>query len=80
MKSFIHVTVNLALSEYIESHIVNADSRLCKCREFLFYYLFQKEMHQLAQGIYNVLNSNRQSSQCSSTTEWFDTRDDALLA
>ena len=50
-------TVNLAFSEYIKSRVMNADSRFRKNPEFLFYYLFQKEMRQLAQGIYNVLNS-----------------------
>ena len=45
--------VNLTFSEYIKSRIINADSS----PEFLFYYLFQKEMRQLAEGIYNVLNS-----------------------
>ena len=49
--------VKLAFSEYIKSRIMNADSRFRKSPEYLFYCLFQKEMRQLAESIYNVLDS-----------------------
>ena len=33
------------------------DSRFCKSAEFIFYYLWQKELRQLSTGIYNVMCS-----------------------
>ena len=50
-------TVNLTFAEYIKSRILNCDSRFRKSPEFIFYYLWQKELRQLSAGIYNVLNS-----------------------
>ena len=49
--------VKLTFSEYLKSRIMNNDSRFCKNPEFIFYYLWQKEMRELSAGIYNVLNS-----------------------
>ena len=45
------------LGEYLNTRIMNNDSRFCKNPEFIFYYLWQKEMRELSAGIYNVLNS-----------------------
>jgi len=36
---------------------MNCNSRFCKNPEFVFYYLWQKEMRELSAGIYNILNS-----------------------
>ena len=44
-------TVRLTFSEYIKSRLMNSDSRLCKNAEFVFYYLWQKEMRELSAGI-----------------------------
>ena len=41
---------------------MNTDSRFCKNLEFVFYYLWQKELHELSSGIYNVLKSSSRKS------------------
>jgi len=50
-------SVKLTFSEYVKSRIMNCDSRFHKNPEFVFYYLWQKEMRELSAGIYNILNS-----------------------
>ena len=50
-------TVKLTFAEYIKSRLMNSDSRFRKSPEFIFYYLWQKELHELSAEIYNVLNS-----------------------
>ena len=52
-------SVKLTFSEYLKSRLTNSDSRFSKNPEFVFFYLFQKEMRELSAGIYNVLNSTR---------------------
>ena len=52
-------SVKLTFSEYLKSRLMNNDSRFRKNPEFVFFYLFQKEMRELSAGIYNVLNSTR---------------------
>ena len=49
--------VRLTFSEYIKSRLMNSDSRFRKNPEFIFFYLWQKEMRELSAGIYNALNS-----------------------
>ena len=49
--------VKLSFSEYIKSRLLNQDSRFRKCPEFVFYYLWQKELRELSSGIYNVLKN-----------------------
>ena len=49
--------VKLTFSEYIKSRLMNSDSRFRKSPEFVFYYLWHKEMRELSAGIYNALNS-----------------------
>ena len=36
---------------------MNSDSRFRKNAEFVFYYLWQRELRELSAGIYNALNS-----------------------
>ena len=47
----------MTFSENIKSRLMNRDSRFRKNLEFIFFYLWQKEMRELSAGIYNVLNS-----------------------
>ena len=47
----------LTFSEYVKSRLLNKDSRFRKNPEFVFYYLWQKELRELSAGIYNVLSS-----------------------
>ena len=55
--------VKLSFSEYLKSKLMNCDSRFRKNPEFVFYYLWQKEMRELSGGIYNVLNSTSRRHQ-----------------
>ena len=50
-------TVKLSFSEYLKSRLMNSDSRFRKNAEFVFYYLWQRELRELSAGIYNALNS-----------------------
>ena len=50
-------SVKLTFSEYIKSRLLNCDSRFCKSPEFIFCYLWQKELRELSAGIYNVMCS-----------------------
>ena len=50
-------SVKLTFSEYIKSRLLNCDSRFRKSPEFIFYYLWQKELRELSAGIYNVICS-----------------------
>ena len=45
-------------SEYIKSRLLNKDSRFRKDPQYVFYLLWQKELRELAAGVYNVLQSN----------------------
>ena len=47
--------VKLTFCEYVKSRILNKDSRFRKNPEFVFYYLWQKELRELSSGIYNIL-------------------------
>ena len=47
--------VNLSHSEYIKSRLLNKDSRFRKDPQYVFYLLWQKEMREIASGVYNVL-------------------------
>ena len=49
----------MSFSEYIKSRLLNQDPHFCKCPEFVFYYLWQKELRELSSGIYNVLKTTR---------------------
>ena len=56
--------VKLTFSEYLKSQLLNNDSRFRKNAEFVFYYLWQKELRELSAGIYNVLNSTNRRNLC----------------
>ena len=45
-------------SEYIKSRLLNKDFRFRKDPQYVFYLLWQKELRELAAGVYNVLQSN----------------------
>ena len=47
----------MTFSEYIQSRLMNNDSRFHNNPEFIIFYLWQKEMRELSAGIYNALNS-----------------------
>ena len=49
--------VRLTFCEYIKSRLLNCDSRFRRSAGFIFYYLWQKELREIAAGIYNVLSS-----------------------
>ena len=44
--------------EYIKSRLLNKDSRFRKDPQYVFYLLWQKELRELAAGVYNVLQAN----------------------
>ena len=56
--------VKLTFSEYLKSRLLNNDSRFRKNAEFVFYYLWQKELRELSARIYNVLNSTSRRNLC----------------
>ena len=49
--------MKLTFCEYVKSRLLNKDSRFHKNLEFVFYYLWQKELRELSSGIYNVLKT-----------------------
>ena len=55
-------SVKLTFSEYLKTRLMNSDSRFRKSPEFVFYYLWQKELRELSSGIYNVLKSSSRRS------------------
>ena len=68
-------------SEYVKSRVLNKDSRFRKDAQYVFYLLWQKEMRQLASGVYNLLKSTRrQSRSVSMLLEQVNTSDKQLEA
>ena len=66
-------------SEYVKSRVLNKDSRFRKDAQYVFYLLWQKEMRQLASGVYNLLKSTRrQSVSVSMLLQQVNTSDDQL--
>ena len=49
-------TVKLSHAEFIKSRLWNVDDRFRKDPQYIFYLLWQKEMREIAAGVYNVLN------------------------
>ena len=49
--------VKLTFSEYIKSCLLNQDARFRKSPEFIFFYLWQKELRELSSGICNVMKT-----------------------
>ena len=51
--------VKISHSEYVKSRLLNKDSRFRKDPQYVFYLLWQKEMRELAAGVYNLLKSSK---------------------
>ena len=51
--------VSLSHSEYVKSRLYNRDSRFRKDSQYVFYLLNQKEMREIAAGVYNLLNKTK---------------------
>ena len=49
--------VKLSHSEYIKSRLWNTDSRFRKDPQYIFYLLWQKEMREIASGVFNLLKT-----------------------
>ena len=47
-------------SEYAKSRLLNKDSRFRKDSQYVFYLLWQKEMREIAAGVYNLMKGTRQ--------------------
>ena len=54
--------VPISPSEFVKSRLLNKDSRFRKDPQYVFYLLWQKEMREIAAGVYNLLRSTRQHS------------------
>ena len=52
--------VPISLSEFGKSHLLNKDSRFRKDPQYVFFLLWQKELRELAAGVYNLLKGRRQ--------------------
>ena len=53
-------SVPISLSEFGKSHFLNKDSRFRKDPQYVFFLLWQKELRELAAGVYNLLKGRRQ--------------------
>ena len=53
--------VKISHSEYVKSRLLNKDSRFRKDPQYVFYLLWQKEMRELAAGVYNLLKSSKRT-------------------
>ena len=54
-----HPREQISHSEYIKSRLLNKDSRFRKDPQYVFYLLWQKELCELASGVYNLLKCTR---------------------
>ena len=52
--------VRISSSEYVKSRLLSSDSRFRKDPQFVFYNLWQKEMRELAAGVYNLMKGIHQ--------------------
>ena len=53
-------SVPISLNEFGKSHLLNKDSRFRKDPQYVFFLLWQKELRELAAGVYNLLKGRRQ--------------------
>ena len=53
--------VKISHSEYVKSRLLNKDSRFRKDPQYVFYLLWQKEMRELAAGVYSLLKSSKRT-------------------
>ena len=65
--------VKLSHSEYVKSRLLNKDSRYRKDPQYVFFLLWQKEMHEISAGVYIRVRWYRQvspkSQQCFSVLQ-----------
>ena len=55
-----HRSVPISASEFAKSRLLNKDSRFRKDCQYVFFLLWQKEMRELAAGVYNLMKGTRQ--------------------
>ena len=55
LASIIHAKKTISFSEFTKSRLMNKDGRFRKDDQYVFYLLWQKEMRELAAGVYNFL-------------------------
>ena len=55
--------VKLDFSKYVKCHLLNKDLVFAQNPEYVFYYLWLKELRELSSGIYNTLKRSRQGSE-----------------
>ena len=73
--------VKLSHSVYVKSRLLNKDSRYRKDPQYVFFLLWQKEMHEISAGVYNLLKSTRRRPMSVSTLlHGVATRDEHLEA
>ena len=53
-------SVPISVSEFGKSRLLNRDSRFRKDFQYVFFLLWQKEMRELAAGVYNLMKGTRQ--------------------
>ena len=51
---------HISASEFAKSCILNKDYRFRKDCQYVFFLLWQKEMRELAAGVYNLMKGTRQ--------------------
>ena len=52
-------SVPITVTEYSKSRLLNRDSRFRKESQYVFFLLWQKEMRELAAGVYNLMKGTR---------------------
>ena len=55
-------SIPISASEYGKSRLLNRDSRFRKESQYAFFLLWQKEMRELATGVYNLMKGTRRHS------------------
>ena len=53
--------VKISHSEFDKSKLLNKDSRFRKDPQYVFYFLWQKEMRELSAGVYNLLKQSKRN-------------------
>ena len=51
--------VKVSDSEYVKSRLLNKDSRFRKDPQYVFFLLWQKEMREIACGVYNLFKTSK---------------------
>ena len=51
--------IPISVSEFAKSRLLNKDSRFRKDCQYVFFLLWQKEMRELAAGVYNLMKGTR---------------------